>query len=49
MGSPFDVNLIITVKEARKLLGKDSRNMSDSHVVELIQLLTSIANDFLQT
>lgn len=40
--------LVITVKEARKLLGKDAHTLSDSQVKELIEVLTSIAEDFLQ-
>lgn len=40
--------LVISIKEARKLLGKRSRNMMDSQIEELILLLTSMAEDFLQ-
>lgn len=39
---------IISIKEARKLLGKRSEHMSDNQVKELINLLTSMAEDFLQ-
>lgn len=39
---------IITVKEARKLLGKKSESMSDDQVKDLIEFLTSMAEDFLQ-
>jgi hypothetical protein len=39
---------LITVKEARKLLGADARGMSDDQIEELILLLTSTAEDFLQ-
>jgi hypothetical protein len=41
-------NLVISVKEARKLLGANAKTMSDSQVEELINLLTSMAEDFLQ-
>jgi hypothetical protein len=40
--------LIITVKEARKLLGVDAKELSDSQVEEEIVRLTSIAEEFLQ-
>ncbi len=36
---------IITVKEARKLLGKDSRHLTDSQVENVIELLNIIASD----
>lgn len=39
---------IITVKEARKLLGADAKELSDSQVEEEILRLTSIAEEFLQ-
>lgn len=39
---------LITVKEARKLLGADARSLSNDQIEELIALLTSIADDFLQ-
>ena len=40
--------LVISIKEARKLLGRDGKTLSDSQVIELIQTLTVVANDFLQ-
>jgi|GEM_PF-2403779 len=40
--------LVISVKEARKLLGQSGKAMSDSQIAELIVLLTSMADDFLQ-
>jgi len=40
--------LVISIKEARKILGKDAHNMSDSQVKDLIEILTSMADDFLQ-
>lgn len=40
--------LVISIKEARKLLGKDGKTLSDSQVIELIQTLTVVADDFLQ-
>lgn len=39
---------VISVKEARKLLGKDGKTLSDNQLVELIQTLTLVADDFLQ-
>lgn len=41
--------LVISIKEARKLLGKDAHTLSDNQVKELVLLLTSMAEDFLQT
>lgn len=46
--SVLESTLIISVKEARKLLGADSKSMNDNQIVELIELLTSMGNDFLQ-
>ena len=40
--------LVISIKEARKLLGQDGKTLSDSQVIELIQTLTVVADDFLQ-
>lgn len=40
--------LVISVKEARKLLGQSGKSMSDSQIAELIVQLTSMADDFLQ-
>ena len=39
--------LIISIKEARKLLGRGSREMSDHQIEELILLLTSLAENYL--
>jgi ribonuclease HIII len=39
--------LIISVKEMRKLLGTDGKNLSDNQVIELIQTLTVVADNFL--
>lgn len=39
---------VISVKEARKLLGQDGKSLSDSQIAELIGTLTSVANDYLQ-
>jgi hypothetical protein len=38
---------IISVNEARKLLGKDARELSDQEIIELITLLTETAQYFL--
>ncbi len=43
-----DDSLVISVKEARKLLGHSGKKMPDSQIVELIVQLTSMADDFLQ-
>ena len=40
--------LIISIKEARKLLGRESFDMSDDQVKEYILVLTSLAEDYLQ-
>jgi len=40
--------LIISVKEARKILGKDAHQLSDDQIQELILQFTSMANEFLQ-
>ena len=40
--------LIISVNEARKLLGKDAAELSDEDVEELIITLTGIASTFLK-
>ena len=48
--APHNVNrdqLVISVKEARKLLGQDGKTLSDSQVIELIQTLTVVADNFL--
>lgn len=39
--------LVISVKEARKLLGRDGKTLSDTQVIELVQTLTVVADDFL--
>lgn len=40
--------LTISIKEARKLLGKSGITMSDNQIVELILTLSSVADNFLQ-
>lgn len=40
-------NLIITVNEARKLLGKSYQNYSDEEVARMIKQLDSIADSFI--
>jgi len=39
--------LVISVKEARKLLGLDGKSLSNNQIADLIQTLTSVANDYL--
>jgi hypothetical protein len=40
-------DLVITVKEARKLLGKDLRELTDDQVETIITRLDSIARNFI--
>lgn len=40
---------LITVKEARKILGADAKLLNDDQVKEMIVLLTDMAEQFLQT
>lgn len=40
-------NQSITVKEARKLLGKDGHQLTDNQVKEIINTLTLIARQYL--
>ena len=39
--------LIISIKEARRLLGVDAKDMTDNQIAELILTLTSVASNFL--
>lgn len=43
----MEVRAIITVKEARKLLGKDAESLSDDQVQEIIVALKVLANRYL--
>ena len=45
--SPNARQLVISVKEARKILGKPAQTMNDNQVEDLICTLTSIADNFL--
>jgi hypothetical protein len=40
--------MIITVSEARKILGKSSKNMSDDEIIDVISTLDIIAKDSLE-
>lgn len=40
---------VISIKEARKLLGLSSRSMSDNEVAKMIRALQQIADDLLDT
>lgn len=40
--------LIINTKQARRLLGKDAKSLSDNEVAELIITLTALASAFLR-
>lgn len=46
LGKP---SLIISVKEARKLLGSEAKDMTDEQVVQLIQNFTDIVGLFIQS
>jgi hypothetical protein len=39
---------LISIKEARKLLGKEAQELSDQEVMELIALLTDSAKEYLK-
>lgn len=39
---------IISVEEAREILGKDARDMSDEQILEVIETLDLLAQDALQ-
>jgi hypothetical protein len=45
---PGSSRLIISVGEARRLLGKDAKSLTDDQVEEQILLLSSLAENFLQ-
>jgi hypothetical protein len=40
---------IISVKEARKLLGKDYRTFTNEQIEEIVTLLNVVALDFIQS
>jgi hypothetical protein len=40
---------IISVKEARKLLGKDYRTLTNEQIEEIVTLLNVVALDFIQS
>lgn len=44
-----DQKLSISIKEARKILGKDAANLTDNQVKDLILELSFIAEYFLQS
>lgn len=39
---------IITIKEARRLLGKDAKNLNDVEVMEIVKNLHDLAKDYLR-
>jgi len=39
---------VITVTEARKLLGKESRPLDDTQILEIITFLTLLARNYLR-
>lgn len=44
----FDDDLIVSIKEARKLLGKDANGMTDDEIIHVITTLDLLAKDALQ-
>lgn len=46
---PDNGNQIISLKEARKLLGVDSSRLSDNDLLRIIQSIQLIANDILDS
>jgi hypothetical protein len=42
-------NLIVSVKEARKILGSDAANMTDDEIIEVISTLDIMAKGALET
>jgi|GEM_PF-1623334 len=46
--APPTTELVISTKEARKLIGKSSKQLSDNQIIEQILTLTSVADNFLQ-
>lgn len=44
----MDSRSIISVKEARKLMGRDSQSLTDDQIIEIVDTLTDIARQFLQ-
>lgn len=40
--------LLISVKEARKLLGKDAEKLSDDQIEEMIILMTAVGAEYLR-
>lgn len=43
------LNPLISVKEARKLLGSDSNNLTDDDIMGIIMKLQQLAGDILDT
>lgn len=39
---------VISVKEARKLLGKEAQSMDDEQIIQVVQLLTDVAQAYLE-
>ncbi len=40
---------VISIKEARKILGKDAQSMTDAEITEVVSTLTLLAKDTLET
>jgi len=45
----MQTDLIISIKEARKILGKEAENLSDDQIEDLIINLQSIAKLYIQS
>lgn len=40
---------VISVNEARKLLGKEAQDMDDEQIIQVVQLLTDVAQAYLES
>jgi len=49
MHSTFDAGLIISIKEARKILGKKYAKYSDEQITRMIKQLDSIAEAYIKS
>lgn len=46
--SSVPVKMPISVKEARKLLGHKGKSLNDTQVIEILDMLTAIAESYLK-
>jgi len=40
--------MVISIKEARKLLGKEARSLDDNEILEVIKFLSILAQEYLK-